>query len=71
MLVTIGLASPQPFESIAWRDEEILQPRRDVQHLQLAGHRRPDLSRHDPGWARIPLAEEVDGRLVGEALNHN
>jgi hypothetical protein len=68
--VAASTAPLQAFEPIAGWNREVLQPRSDVEHLQLPSH---DGSKHAwnvPGAPSVPFTEQVSGGLVGEALNH-
>jgi hypothetical protein len=60
----------QTFEPVARWNREVLESSRHVQHLQLALNDRPNVARHGAGEPAVPFAEEVCGRLVGEAVNH-
>jgi hypothetical protein len=68
--VPTGLIAFQPFQSIPGRDHQIVQASSGVNQFQFALNDTPEVFGNPPGRSGISLAEQGDGRVVGERLNH-
>jgi hypothetical protein len=68
--VPTGLIAFQPFQSIPGRDDQILQAPSGVNQFELTLNYTPEVFGNPPGRSGISLAEQVDGAVIGERLNH-
>ncbi len=60
-----------PLQPVPRRDSDVVQPRGDIERLELALDRPPDLDGHAPGDdPGVPLTKEIGGRLVWEGMDH-
>jgi len=68
--VAAGPITSQQSQTVTRRDCEILQTRRDVQHLELPPDDRPDCAGNPSGRARVALAKQIRRRFIAEGLDH-
>jgi hypothetical protein len=68
--VAACLVSLQLFQPVTRGDRKVSDPGCDVKRFQLPLHDPPNSPGDPASGARVPFAEQVSGRLVGERLDH-
>ena len=66
-----GLPALQALKSVARRNREIVEASRPIEELEFPLNGTPEIPWNLSRGTRVPVAKQVNRRLVAEGLNHD